>query len=228
LKTCLNFYLLKHSLFVKTLKQVILRIKPIKMNRLFQFILPVLIVIACNSKKSVENRKSNTDTSAVSTIDTNGTSNSGNDAEKLKEGLEQMTPLTADELKALLPETLMGAKHSGISTNDAIGTLTATAYYPLNDSTKITVDLYDCGGPGGAGFFGMQYSSMDEGSGADEETTFKKTTFNGQKAVESCIKARPKDCSFTWFNGTRFLVMLEGEGAGIELLKEAAGGLKLK
>lgn len=222
------FHFKEQGVIVKTLITVVLRIKSSKMKRFFLFILPVLIASSCNTKKTGENKKNDTDSSTSISTDTSGTANSGNDPEKLKEALEKLTPLTTDALKALLPETLMGGKHAGISTNDAIGTMTATASYPVNDSTKITIDLYDCGGPGGAGFFGMQYSSMEEESGADEETTFKKVEFNGHKASESCMKSRPQDCTFTYFNGNRFFIMLQGEGTGIDLLKQAANELKVK
>ncbi|MEK7224545.1 MAG: hypothetical protein AAB221_02545 [Bacteroidota bacterium] len=146
--------------------------------------------------------------------------------EKMLAELEKITPLPEDELKKLLPETLMEANLSSSSVNSTLGASVATAEYQINDSTKITLSIHDCAGPGGAGLYNLQYAGLLEYT-ADNPTEYTKVIdFNGGKAIEHC-KKQSIECSFTYFSGGRFLVALEGTNAGAEELKKIAGRLKL-
>ncbi len=192
-------------------------------TRLIPFLALFLFFIACNNNKSTDKVSSN-DTAIISpekTID------SQLQIEQVKEQLSNATPLSADELKALMPEQLMGATRSNLDASAAMGALVAAADYKLNDSMTIKLEVVDCSGPGGVGLFAMQYIDViNKVPANDDETTFSIIEFNGHKAFESCIKNRPGDCTFTYLSSGRFLVAISGENTGIEALKNIANTLK--
>jgi cysteine sulfinate desulfinase/cysteine desulfurase-like protein len=147
--------------------------------------------------------------------------------EKMLAELEKMTPLPEEELKKLLPEMLMDAATSNSSVNSTLGASVATAEYQINDSTKITLSIYDCAGPGGAGLYNLQYAGLLEYT-ADNPTEYTKVIdFNGSKAIEHC-KKQSIECSFTYFSGERYLMQLDGKNVNADKLKRIAGGLKIK
>ena len=147
--------------------------------------------------------------------------------EKMLAELEKMTPLPEEELKKLLPEMLMDAATSNSSVNSTLGASVATAEYQINDSTKITLSIHDCAGPGGAGLYNLQYAGLLDYN-ADNPTEYTKVIdFNGSKAIEHC-KKQSIECSFTYFSGERYLMQLDGNNVNADKLKRIAGGLKIK
>ncbi|MBC7875351.1 MAG: hypothetical protein H7Y01_15225, partial [Ferruginibacter sp.] len=149
------------------------------------------------------------------------------DMQQVKEDLAKLTPLSPDELKALLPEELMGTSRSGADVNANIGASVASADYKINDSTSLQLSIVDCAGPGGAGIYAIQYLGMFNVQEEDEEEYTKTIDINGGKAFENCRKTR-KSCTLTFFSENRFLVSLEGDNMEIDVLKDLAKGLKLK
>ena len=185
--------------------------------------------MACNSKKNGTAGSKETETgNEIMIPDTSGKGVTTEKVLSMKEELDKMTPLTKEELMKRIPQQLMGASRSEINVSDGLGTLAASTDYKINDSTTIRIEIVDCAGSGGVGFFSMQYTSMMEPEGSDSEITYKVIDFNGHKASESCMKARPGDCTFSYFSGNRFYVLLEGQHMGIDALKEAAGKLDIK
>ena len=57
--------------------------------------------------------------------------------EKKAEELKKLSPYTLDQMKAMLPEEIAGAKRSRFSANSAMGAAYAEGEYPINDSTEI-------------------------------------------------------------------------------------------
>ena len=197
----------------------------------FLCILTVAAILsaACNSKKSsAEGSKVTETANEIIKPDTSGMGGITENVLLLKEELDKMVPLTKEELMKRIPQRLMGTERSGITVSDGLGALAASTEYKLNDSTTIRIEIVDCAGSGGVGFFSMQYASMMEPEGSDSEITYSVIDFNGHKASESCMKARPGDCTFSYFSGNRFYVLLEGQHVGIDALKEAAGKLDIK
>ena len=198
------------------------------MRRLsFLFVAAALILAACsNNKKSAEEKTTSESTKETSTDATAG-QNSMSDLQKATEDLQKLPPLSLDELKAMIPQELMGGKRSSYNATSAMGAGVVNAEYKINDSTDIKVMVYDCGGPGGAGIYSMQYLGMFNMESEDEHQYTKTIDFKGKKAIEKCQKDRI-ECSLTYFTGTRFLVVLEGNNVDIEGLKQAADSLNIK
>ena len=183
---------------------------------------------ACNNnKKPSEVTITSEDGKEKVTVDANQMQNAAEAMQKQAEELQKLPPLSLDQLKALLPEELMGAKRANYQATSATGTGLAHAEYNINDSTEIKVSIWDCGGPAGAGIYNMQYMGMMNFQSETEDEYTKTIDFMGQKAFEHCDKS-DNDCTLTYFTGGRFLVSLEGDNIGADALKQAAGSLNVK
>lgn len=197
-----------------------------------QFVLSCLAIVillsACNNnKKPGEVTVTSEDGKEKVTVDVNQMQKASEEMEKQKDELQKLTPLSLDQLKALMPEQLMGAKRSNYNATTMTGAGYASADYAINDSTNIRAGIYDCGGPGGAGIYGLQYLSMyNVQSESDNEYT-KTIDFMGSKAFEHCDKNNNR-CTLTYFTAGRFLVTLEGQNVHPDGLKQAAQELRLK
>jgi hypothetical protein len=195
------------------------------------FFLPLAAVAlffsACTNNKTKGTTITSEDGKEKVTIDTKDMQQASVDMQKTTEELQKLTPLTMDQLKALVPESLMGVKRTNYSATSYTGAGMVSAEYALNDSSNIKVMVYDCAGQAGAGIYSMQYlGMMNIQSESDDEYT-KTIDFNGGKAYEHCQKST-NDCTLTYFTGKRFLVSLDGNHVDAGKLKEAAGNLNIK
>jgi hypothetical protein len=190
------------------------------MNRLFfPLILCMLLLTVCNNNKKT-GEATLADKNEKKSIDSN-------QLQKKLESLQELTLLTPDNIKALLPEQLMGAKGSNYEARSAIGTSVASAEYMFDDSSIVKIDIWDCGGPGGAGYYNRQYTTVMNDQAENEGGYKKVTEFNDNIALELC-KEGGNNCSFTYFTGSRFWIVLYGDKTAIDRLKKIAEGLKLK
>ena len=194
------------------------------------FILFLLItgfcLTACNNNKPKGITVKSED-GTTTTIDVNKMAASADEMQKRTEELQKLPPLSLDQLKALLPDQLMGAPRSNQNVSSGMGTGIATADYVTNDSTKIKLMIYDCAGNGGAGFYSAQYLGLMNFQQDNDNEYTKTVDFNGGKAVEHHNKSS-NDYTLTYFGGDRFLVTLEGENVGPDALKQAAQSINLK
>ena len=198
------------------------------MKKLFYAAFAMTTFIACNSnKKSGDITIKGKDGEEV-TINTNAIVNAANEMKNRNEELQKLTPLSMDELKAMLPEGIMGAKRERVEATKMAGLASfAKAEYNMNDSTNIELTFFDCAGSAGAGYYNMAFFGLMNFEQDNEREYTKTTEFKGDKAIEHCQKDRSR-CEFTYFGGDRYLVTLKGDNVGIHQLKQVAGGLKIK
>jgi hypothetical protein len=198
------------------------------MKRLYVlFLASIALSVACNNKPKQTATFTTDDGKGQVTVDMKEMQKAAEDMQKQKTDLEKLAPLTLDQLKALIPETLMGVPRKSYEASAAMGAGVANGRYEINDSMDVKLSIFDCAGPGGAGIYSMQYLSMiDIQQESDDEYT-KTIDFNGGKAHEHCNKSS-NDCTFTYFAGGRFLVTLEGDHVSADALKQAAKGLNIK
>jgi len=188
----------------------------------------MILIAACNNKKPKDTATfTSEDGKEQVTVDVKKMQEAAKDMEKVKDELGKLTPLSLDQLKALIPETLMGGKRTDYNVSSAMGAGLARGEYELNDSTGIKLNIYDCAGPGGAGIYSMQYLSMMNFQQESEDEYTKSIDFKGGRAYEHCNKVS-NDCTLTFFSGERFLITLEGENVSADALKQAAGSLDIK
>jgi len=147
--------------------------------------------------------------------------------QKKSEDLQKLAPYTLDQMKAMIPGELAGAKRTNFNATTAMGTSFAKGDYKINDSTDIELNIYDCAGQAGAGIYTMQYYAlMNLQSESDEEST-RTVDYKGGKAIEN-IRKDGSRATFTWFAADRLLVSLQGDNTGIDVLRQAASNLSLK
>jgi hypothetical protein len=187
----------------------------IQLNLMKRFItlLLVLILVSCNNHKKTGTTIVTKD-SAVQPSDTDNN-------EQFLESLRNMSPLNDDQLKALIPATVMGATVRDPNVTTSMGAGMATGEYVISDSSKVVINIYDCAGDGGAGVYNMQYVNMVDMNTETENDFTKSIRIGANKGYEQCQK-NSRDCNVTWFTGGRYLVSLESENIGAdELIKEA-------
>ncbi len=146
----------------------------------------------------------------------------GKNADKMKdrsEALQKLTPLSLDELKAALPEEIMGAKRDNMEATKMGGLANfSKAEYKMNDSTEVELTIFDCAGTEGAGYYNMAFLGMMSFEKDNEDEYSKTTDFKGDRAIETCQKKR-SHCEFTFFGKDRYMVTLKGENVGIDQVK---------
>lgn len=198
------------------------------MKRFFTLLLAApLLLAACKSTPKNSVTINSEDGKTTATIDVNQLKANGDEWQKKANELKALPPVTLDQLKAMIPETLAGGKRTSYSANSAMGTSMAEANYAVNDSMRVRLAIFDCAGEAGSGLFAMQFmGAMNMAS--ETETDYTKTIdFNGGKAIEKAEKDG-SHCSLTYFSGDRFMVTLEGDRMQIEAIKTIASHMSLK
>lgn len=187
-----------------------------------------LTLISCTKSETKTEEKSGGISDLVSGVKNySEISKSVDEVSKNIEVLKKTTPLSNEELKAILPESLLGLKRTEISVGDtSMMTLTtAEAKYKSEDRKSIDVQIMD-----GAGEMGSaMVSSMMMGLGGNREKTtenrFEKTTeINGMKALVSEEKSGENVSSkIQVIAKKRYLFTMSGEGISYEDLLKAFG-----
>jgi hypothetical protein len=178
------------------------------------------VFIACNNNKkngTISENPVNDDSTGAHLSEAMGTK---------EEELQKLTPYSADQMKALLPEELTGGKLSEASADKAMGTSFSKGVYLPNDSTAIELSLFDCGGSAGAGFYKFQFLNVLNLKPKGEDQEVNTIDFKEGKAIEH-YDFNSYRSTFTYMND-RFLVILESENVDADGLREIAGELKLK
>jgi hypothetical protein len=185
----------------------------------------MLLVAGCNNNKKPGDITIKGKDGESGTINTSDLAEKANEVRASMEELQKLKPYTLDKMKALVPAEIMGTPQSDYDAVNFSGVSHASAKYKMNDSTGIELSIMDCAGTAGFGMYNNRLLANFEQDNDREYT--KSIEFNGGKAVENCKKKR-NDCSFTFFSGNRFMVILDGNNVGIDKLKEIAAGLNIK
>lgn len=194
---------------------------------IFLLSITICLLTACNNNAKPGITVTSKDGKTKTTVATNDLVQVSEAFQKKTEELQKLSPYTLDQMKALIPDELVGAKRSKFSANSVMGAAYAEGEYPLNDSTEVELKIFDCAGQAGAGIYSMQYlGMMNFQSESDDEYT-KTIDYKGNKAVEHVDKKNNR-ASLTYVAGDRLLVTLEGRNTHVDLLKQAAGSLNLK
>jgi len=199
------------------------------MSKLTVFMLAAFFVFAaCNNNKTREATIVSEDGKSKITIDpTSNTADQASEMEKKMEELKKLTPMTTEQLKALLPEELMGMKRTNFNATSAMGWGSANATYRNEgDEKKFEVNIIDCAGEAGSGIWTLNYWTKMSYESENEDGYSKTVNFNGQKAVESYHKYNDQH-EITYTSGDRLLVTVKGEKTGVDAVKQVANSLKL-
>ena len=195
------------------------------MRTLFLTLLSLgFLLTACNNNKPKGITVTSEDGKEKATIDVSAMTAASDDIQKKLEELKKLPPLTTDQLKAMLPEELLGMKRSSFNANAMMGYSLADANYRKDTGdARLQISIIDCAGEAGAGFYSLTWAGMNMVS--ENDNGYSKTIeFNGGKAVES-YKKNNDEYQLTYVASDRLLVTIEGEKVGLDAVKEVAKGL---
>jgi len=195
---------------------------------ILSLVVAILAIVACKNNKSKTMTITSDDGKSKVSVDVNSAAAVSDDMQKKMEELKKLTPLTTDQLKTMLPEELMGLKRASFNANSMMGFASAEARYKNeNDDKQIELNILDCAGEAGAGVYSLSYwTKMSMQSESDNGYT-KTVDFDGNKAVETYDKGGDR-YELTYVASDRLLVTMKGEKTGLDAVRQAAQGLKLK
>ena len=186
------------------------------------------MLTACNNNKPKPLTITSDDGKSKVSVDVNSASATSEEMQKKMEELKKLTPLTTDQLKAMLPEEIMGMKRSSFNANSMMGFSSAEATYRDSSSGKqINLSVFDCAGEAGAGVYSLSYWTKMNMQSETDNGYSKTVDFNGQKAVEGYDKGGDT-YELTYVASDRLVVTIKGEKTGLDAVKGAAQGLNLK
>lgn len=196
--------------------------------RTFYFLLLAAFLVACKNKQKFTHTEKNEDgTTTTTSVDMAGLTSNAEDMTEKMEKLKKLTPLTLDQLKALLPEQLDGIKRSSFNANSNMGFSVAEAEYRKDDQTNLQIVLYDCAGEAGAGIYGLAYLTKMNMQSESDDGYVKTVDFNGAKAVETFEKNN-NETALTYTVNDRLMVVITGKNMDNKVIRQVAQNLNLK
>lgn len=196
--------------------------------RTFYFLLLAAFLVACKNKQKFTHTEKNEDgTTTTTSVDMAGLTSNAEDMTEKMEKLKKLTPLTLDQLKALLPEQLDGIKRSSFNANSNMGFSVAEAEYRKDDQTNLQIVLYDCAGEAGADIYGLAYLTKMNMQSESDDGYVKTVDFNGAKAVETFEKNN-NETALTYTVNDRLMVVITGKNMDNKVIRQVAQNLNLK
>ena len=186
-------------------------------------LLSALIIISCKKEETSGHSVSD----AISSVQTlNKMGNATENIEKRGEELKKTAPVSNDEFKTAVPETLLGMSRKELSLGETsmMEMNSATARYHSENGNEITLIIND-----GAGEMGSSlYTLTKLGLAADVE---KQNEYGWQKTMDiagnkSVVEEEEKNADFitskiTFIAKDRYLISLNTQGLTVEELKKA-------
>ncbi|WP_447635275.1 hypothetical protein [Flavobacterium microcysteis] len=185
------------------------------------------LMLSCGNEKKEEN---NTDIESVNVVEgvknLSKMSDAASTLEEQTAKLKEMTPLTNDELKAVVPETLGGLKRKSYSAG-AMGTVGLSAIdaeYGLesDDTTKrINIGIMDGAGESGSAIVSLLAMGLSMDTESESNGTKSKTTeINGIRAMTEETKIdQTVRSSIKYIVKDRYSINLSGEGYSLAELE---------
>lgn len=185
----------------------------------------ILVLIACSKKEKQDEESGGLSNLVTNAKNYSKISSSMNDVSKNIETLKKMTPLSNDELKAVLPEQLLGLKRSEFSVGDAsmMNLVSAEAKYKDENNKRIDLQIMDGAGETGSGMVSIMMMGLNVTKEKVTETGFEKSeVINSMKAIVSENKSGENiDSEIQLIAKDRYLLTLKGDGITLDELKKA-------
>ena len=106
--------------------------------------------------------------------------------------LKKLTPLSIDQVKALIPNELLGMQRSSFNANSAMGVSVGKGTYKGDGDKELNLEIIDCAGEMGASWYTMRYFSLWNFQQEDDNGYQKTIDFNGGKAIEKYTKSNDR------------------------------------
>lgn len=189
-----------------------------------------LMLVTCSKEEKVKEEKTGGFSDLVSTAKTYGKMGSSmQDVTKNIENLKNVPPLTNDELKAVLPEILLGLKRKELSVGDnaMMNLSTAEAKYADDENRRVKVEIVDGAGETGSAMVSIMMMGLNVSKEKTTEFGFEKSTeINGAKSIVSEYKnGEDINSEIQTVLKNRYLVTLKADGFTYEDLKSALSTL---
>ena len=190
----------------------------------------VLLLVACSKEEKMKTEKSGGLSDLVTTAkDYSKVNSSMQEVTKSIDNLKNLTPLTNDELKAVLPEMMLGLKRKELSVGDnaMMNLSTAEAKYSDDNGKRVKVEIVDGAGETGSTMVSVMMMGLNGNKEKITEFGFEKSTeIDGAKSIVSETKNGENIKSeIQTVLKNRYLVTLEADGFSYEQLKSALGAL---
>lgn len=148
--------------------------------------------------------------------------------EKDAKKLEKATPVTKEELKALMPESIDGLPRQELTVGNRMFaglSISNAKYYADDDKNKfIEFSIADGAGEAGSGFVGIIRITLASGVETETKSGFKKVImFEGHKALESQEQRQGNNTlssEFTVLVSNRFMAGLKAQNIEVSKLKD--------
>jgi hypothetical protein len=189
--------------------------------------LPLLLILSCNNKKFTHTEKNDDGTTTTTSYDATAVSDKAEGAQKRAEELKKLTPLTLEQLKAMLPASVGGVNRTDFNANSSMGYSFADANYRKDDSTSLKVSVYDCAGEAGSAMYALTFMTRMNIQQESARGYTKTVDFMGGRAIEE-YDNDGKVSKLTFIASDRFMVSLEGQNMTVDAVKSAAKSLNLK
>jgi hypothetical protein len=157
--------------------------------------------------------------SAVSKLD--DVADASKNIEKQMEELKKLTPLTNDQLKSTLPESMGGIARTSFEVSNAMTMHLADAKYE-KDPQNIRLQVLDGAGEMGASMVAMTQMATAMGSETESQTGYTKpVTIGNAKGIEKLDKSDPNNVSneIVLVVADRFTLTVNSRGIDMEALK---------
>ncbi|WP_300669879.1 hypothetical protein [Soonwooa sp.] len=188
-------------------------------------ILAVASLVACK-----KNEEPKTDESSTSIGDVvNGAKTLSNlsasmdDIQKSADKLKTVKPLSNDEIKAALPENVIGLKRTEYNAGDnmMVGLITADAKYSDGTEKNVRLNIMDGAGESGSAVVTMIMMGLKAESEKNNEQGYEKTTnFNNTRAIISEHKNGDLlESKITYLLKDRYVIKIEADGYTVDQLK---------
>ena len=189
-------------------------------------ILSVSLLVMASCSKEKESEKESTSIgdvfNGVKTMNT--LSNSMEDIQKNTERLQKLTPISNDELKAVLPETLLGLPRVSFSVGDnsMMKISSAEAEYKDENNKNIKLKVLDGAGETGSAMISILMMGLTSNSEKTTQDGFEKMgDFNGTKAqIKETKRESGVDSEINYILKDRYMITIEGDGYTTEELKK--------
>ncbi len=190
-----------------------------------------LSLISCSKNETKTEEKSGGLSELVSNAKNySKVSSSVNNMTKNIETLKNLTPLTNEELKKVLPETLLGLKRVELSVGDAsmMNLVSAEAKYK-DENKRIELQIMDGAGETGSAMVSILMMGINVDKEKITETGYEKSAeINGMKAIVSEDKnGESINSKIQMIAKNRYLMTLTGTGVSYEELKSALGEINM-
>ncbi|WP_312698040.1 hypothetical protein [Sphingobacterium mizutaii] len=198
------------------------------------------LFVACGGSSKSEEEGDSEDTGIIENISNageaikglNGLEKAMKDIEAQMNALKEKTPVSNDELKKVLPETLEGLKRNSINLGESasIGVSSANATYQNEDASKtIEISILDGAGEAASSITGLAFYGFNKDSERiTDDMTEKTMEYKGQRAKLTESKFNDRQTStIEWLHKKRYLMKVEGEGYSMDEVGKIMDNLAL-